>query len=77
MKVAFRTGGVVGMTLPAARDLAQFGIRVMAIAPGILDTPMMAGVTEEFRVGSEVQQRFSNGYVAHWSSVTGKTWVTR
>ena len=44
-------GGVVGMTLPAARDLAQFGIRVMTIAPGILDTPMMAGVTEEFRLG--------------------------
>lgn len=40
-------GGVVGMTLPAARDLAQFGIRVMAIAPGILDTPMLAGVTPE------------------------------
>jgi NAD(P)-dependent dehydrogenase (short-subunit alcohol dehydrogenase family) len=38
------------MTLPAARDLAQFGIRVMTIAPGILDTPMMAGVAEEFRV---------------------------
>ena len=43
-------GGVAGMTLPAARDLAQFGIRVMTIAPGILDTPMMASVTEEFRV---------------------------
>jgi NAD(P)-dependent dehydrogenase (short-subunit alcohol dehydrogenase family) len=42
-------GGVAGMTLPAARDLAQFGIRVMTIAPGILDTPMLAGVTEEFR----------------------------
>jgi NAD(P)-dependent dehydrogenase (short-subunit alcohol dehydrogenase family) len=40
-------GGVVGMTLPAARDLAQFGIRVMTIAPGILDTPMLAGVTPE------------------------------
>ena len=37
-------GGVAGMTLPAARDLAQFGIRVMTIAPGILDTPMLAGV---------------------------------
>ena len=37
------------MTLPAARDLAQFGIRVMTIAPGILDTPMLAGVTEEIR----------------------------
>jgi NAD(P)-dependent dehydrogenase (short-subunit alcohol dehydrogenase family) len=42
-------GGVAAMTLPAARDLAQFGIRVMTIAPGILDTPMMAGITEEFR----------------------------
>jgi NAD(P)-dependent dehydrogenase (short-subunit alcohol dehydrogenase family) len=42
-------GGVVGMTLPAARDLAQFGIRVMTIAPGVLDTPMLAGVTEEIR----------------------------
>ena len=42
-------GGVAAMTLPAARDLAQYGIRVMTIAPGILDTPMMAGVTEEFR----------------------------
>lgn len=42
-------GGVASMTLPAARDLAQFGVRVMTIAPGILDTPMMASVTEEFR----------------------------
>ena len=42
-------GGVVGLTLPAARDLAQFGIRVMTIAPGTVDTPMLAGVTEEFR----------------------------
>ncbi|MDQ6657698.1 MAG: SDR family NAD(P)-dependent oxidoreductase [Actinomycetota bacterium] len=42
-------GGVAGMCLPAARDLAQFGIRVMTIAPGIVDTPMLAGVTEEFR----------------------------
>ena len=42
-------GGVAAMTLPLARDLASFGIRVMTIAPGILDTPMMAGVTDEFR----------------------------
>lgn len=34
-------GGVVAMTLPAARDLASFGIRVMCIAPGIIDTPML------------------------------------
>ena len=44
-------GGVVGLTLPAARDLAQFGIRVMTIAPGIVDTPMLAGVSDEFRAG--------------------------
>jgi NAD(P)-dependent dehydrogenase (short-subunit alcohol dehydrogenase family) len=44
-------GGVVGLTLPAARDLAQFGIRVMTIAPGIVDTPMLAGVSDDFRAG--------------------------
>ncbi len=44
-------GGIAAMTLPAARDLAQHGIRVMAIAPGIMDTPMMASVTDEFREG--------------------------
>ncbi|WP_278314008.1 SDR family NAD(P)-dependent oxidoreductase [Lolliginicoccus levis] len=44
-------GGVHGMTVPAARDLAQFGIRVNTIAPGIVDTPMLAGVTEEYRLG--------------------------
>ncbi len=42
-------GGVVGLTLPAARDLAQYGIRVLTIAPGIVETPMLAGVSEEFR----------------------------
>jgi NAD(P)-dependent dehydrogenase (short-subunit alcohol dehydrogenase family) len=42
-------GGVVAMTLPAARELARFGIRVMTIAPGIFDTPMMAGLPEKAR----------------------------
>ena len=42
-------GGIVGMNLPAARDLAQFGIRVNTIAPGIIETPMLAGVEEKFR----------------------------
>jgi NAD(P)-dependent dehydrogenase (short-subunit alcohol dehydrogenase family) len=40
-------GGVVGMTLPIARDLARSGIRVATIAPGIFKTPMMAGLPEE------------------------------
>ncbi|WP_329417528.1 SDR family NAD(P)-dependent oxidoreductase [Streptomyces sp. NBC_00704] len=44
-------GGVVGLTLPAARDLAQYGIRVCTIAPGIVETPMLATVSEEFRAG--------------------------
>ncbi len=44
-------GGVVGLTLPAARDLAQHGIRVNTIAPGIVETPMLATVSEEFRAG--------------------------
>jgi NAD(P)-dependent dehydrogenase (short-subunit alcohol dehydrogenase family) len=43
--------GVAGMTLPAARDLASHGIRVLTIAPGIVDTPMLAGVTDDFRAG--------------------------
>jgi NAD(P)-dependent dehydrogenase (short-subunit alcohol dehydrogenase family) len=42
-------GGVVGMTLPIARDLAQLGIRVVTIAPGIFWTPMMASLTQEVR----------------------------
>jgi 3-hydroxyacyl-CoA dehydrogenase / 3-hydroxy-2-methylbutyryl-CoA dehydrogenase len=42
-------GGVVGMTLPAARDLAQSGIRVVTIAPGLFDTPLLAALPEEAR----------------------------
>ncbi|MFO1273027.1 MAG: SDR family NAD(P)-dependent oxidoreductase [Rubrivivax sp.] len=43
-------GGIVGMTLPLARDLAQFGIRVMTIAPGLFQTPLM------LQLPAEVQQ---------------------
>ena len=42
-------GGVVGLTLPAARDLARLGIRVCTIAPGLFDTPLLAGLPEEAR----------------------------
>jgi len=48
--------GVNGMTLPIARELAKFGIRVMTIAPGIFETPMLQGMSEEVRasLGSQV-----------------------
>ena len=42
-------GGVVAMTLPAARDLAQYGVRVNTIAPGLFDTPLLAALPEEAR----------------------------
>jgi len=41
-------GGIVSMILPAARELAPLGIRVVAIAPGLMDTPMLASVTPEY-----------------------------
>jgi NAD(P)-dependent dehydrogenase (short-subunit alcohol dehydrogenase family) len=42
-------GGIVGLTLPAARDLASRGVRVMTIAPGLFDTPLLAALPEEAR----------------------------
>ena len=42
-------GGVVGMTLPIARDLARHGIRCCTIAPGLFETPMLMGLPEEAR----------------------------
>jgi NAD(P)-dependent dehydrogenase (short-subunit alcohol dehydrogenase family) len=42
-------GAIASLTLPAARELARFGIRVMTIAPGIFETPMMAGMAPEVR----------------------------
>ena len=50
--------GVNGMTLPIARELARFGIRVMTIAPGIFDTPMLAGMSEEIRASLGAQIPF-------------------
>jgi NAD(P)-dependent dehydrogenase (short-subunit alcohol dehydrogenase family) len=42
-------GGIVGLTLPAARDLASAGVRVCTIAPGLVDTPLLAGLPEDAR----------------------------
>jgi NAD(P)-dependent dehydrogenase (short-subunit alcohol dehydrogenase family) len=51
-------GGVVGMTLPIARDLAELGIRVCTIAPGLFETPMLAGLPEPARVSLGKQVPF-------------------
>jgi NAD(P)-dependent dehydrogenase (short-subunit alcohol dehydrogenase family) len=51
-------GGVVGMTLPIARELARYGIRVMTIAPGLFDTPMLAGLPEKARLSLAEQVPF-------------------
>jgi len=50
--------GVVGMTLPIARELARYGIRVMTIAPGIFETAMMAGMAPEIRASLEATVPF-------------------
>ncbi len=51
-------GGIVGLTLPAARDLAREGVRVMTIAPGIFDTPLLAGLPEKARISLGEQVPF-------------------
>ncbi|MFN8527436.1 MAG: 3-hydroxyacyl-CoA dehydrogenase [Anaerolineae bacterium] len=51
-------GGIVGMTLPIARDLARDGIRVVTVAPGIFDTPLLAGLPEPARVSLGQQVPF-------------------
>lgn len=51
-------GGIAALTLPVARDLARDGIRVMTIAPGIFDTPMMAGMPDDVRASLSEQVPF-------------------
>lgn len=51
-------GGIVGMTLPIARDLARNGIRVCTIAPGIFDTPLLGGLPEAVRASLGAQAPF-------------------
>jgi NAD(P)-dependent dehydrogenase (short-subunit alcohol dehydrogenase family) len=50
--------GVIGLVLPMARELARFGIRVMAIAPGLFETPMFAGMSAELRASLGAQVPF-------------------
>lgn len=51
-------GGIVGMTLPIARDLARYGIRVCTIAPGIFDTPLLGSLPDELRASLGAQTPF-------------------
>jgi NAD(P)-dependent dehydrogenase (short-subunit alcohol dehydrogenase family) len=51
-------GGIVGLTLPAARDLARNGIRVVTIAPGIFETPLLGALSEEIRASLGQQVPF-------------------
>jgi NAD(P)-dependent dehydrogenase (short-subunit alcohol dehydrogenase family) len=64
-------GGMAAMTLPAARELAKFGIRVMTIAPGLIDTPLLRGLPEEvqasLKAGTPFPKRF--GYVSEFSAL--------
>ena len=66
-------GGVVGMTLPMARDLASLGIRVMTIAPGIFRTPMLAGLPEEVQaqLAADVPNPARLGDPAEYGALAG------
>lgn len=56
-------GGIVGMTLPAARDMGKLGIRVMAIAPGAVATPMVGALTPELQASLEGAIPFPSRFV--------------
>jgi NAD(P)-dependent dehydrogenase (short-subunit alcohol dehydrogenase family) len=64
-------GGVVGMTLPIARDLASAQIRVMTIAPGLFDTPLLAGTSDEVRasLGAQVPHPARLGDPAEYAAL--------
>jgi NAD(P)-dependent dehydrogenase (short-subunit alcohol dehydrogenase family) len=53
-------GGVASLTLPLARDLSRLGIRVMAIAPGVFETPMMSAISDDYRKSLESNVPFPN-----------------
>ena len=64
-------GGVVGMTLPMARDLAQLGIRVCAIAPGLFKTPMLEGLPQEVQdsLGAQVPNPSRLGHPSEYAAL--------
>ncbi|OYX45536.1 MAG: 3-hydroxyacyl-CoA dehydrogenase [Rhodobacterales bacterium 32-67-9] len=66
-------GGIVGLTLPAARDLASLGIRVCAIAPGIFATPMLRGLPQEVQDSLAAEVTFPGrlGDPAEYAALAG------
>jgi short subunit dehydrogenase/thiolase-like protein len=72
-------GGVVGMTLPIARDLAQVRIRVVTIAPGLFDTPLLAGLPEDAKRCWARRCRAPRGWATRPSSARWPrtSWPTR
>jgi len=64
-------GGVVGLTLPSARELARLGIRVVTLAPGLFDTPLMAGLPEKARrsLGEQVPFPSRLGYPSEYADL--------
>ena len=72
-------GGVVGLTLPAARELAREGIRVVTIAPGLFDTPLMAGLPEAAResLGKQVPFPSRLGRPAEYAQLVGHVFENR
>ncbi len=64
-------GGVVGLTLPVARDLASARIRVMTIAPGLFDTPLLAGASDDVRasLGAQVPHPARLGDPAEYAAL--------
>jgi NAD(P)-dependent dehydrogenase (short-subunit alcohol dehydrogenase family) len=63
--------GVVGLTLPIARELARYGVRVVTIAPGIFQTPMMAGMSQEIQdsLGQSVPFPSRLGYPSEYAAL--------
>jgi 3-hydroxyacyl-CoA dehydrogenase/3-hydroxy-2-methylbutyryl-CoA dehydrogenase len=67
-------GGIVGMTLPAARDMASRGVRVVTIAPGLFDTPLLAALPEEAReaLGAGIPFPSRLGRPAEYAQLVGQ-----
>ena len=68
---AASTGGVAAMTLPMARDLASLGIRVVAVAPGLVLTPMLEGLPQEVQdsLGAQVPNPSRLGNPAEYAAL--------